>query len=274
MTNWRLPHSGSRIKLIEPSYGGVTIPCGGSKSKASWSEQITSTPEDYYGLMIQERVMSWSGYIWNFDIGIGTSGSEKILIEEFMTPMISASGRYSCGYTFLLPFFIPAGSNLHVRGRTSYSSQQNYYINLHGVADNSFGHNVYAQSQWMNVDASNVKGRSIDPGATPDTWSSWVDVLDGPLAIDAKYLLIYQGSNDSARSTSSWRTQLAVGGSGSEQVIAEWTCYCHSSSDFMGNPYLWFPVQIPANTTLRNRSMCSIGTGGDRVINVAYYFFG
>jgi hypothetical protein len=274
MTNWRLPHSGNILKNIEETLGGISVPCGASGAKASWSEQVTSTPEDYYGLIFQMRVMSWSGYLWNFDIGIGSSGSEKILLEEFMTPMISNQARYSCAYTFPLPYFIPAGSNLHFRGRCTYGSEQSYSMTVLGLHGESFGHNVYAQSQWMNVDASNVKGRDIDPGATPDTWSSWADVSDGPLSIDAKYLIIYQGTNDAARSSCSWRTQLAVGGAGSEQVIADWTCYCHSSSDFMSSPYLWFPVQIPANTTLRNRSMCSIGTAVDRVIQVAYYFFG
>lgn len=274
MTNWRMPHSGSRLVNIESNYGGFAPMCGASASKASWSQLITSTPEDYYGLVFEFAVPSYSGYQYSFDIGIGTSGSEKVLIEEVMTPLISNAGLYSVGFNMLLPFFIPAGSNLHGRGRTSHTTQYQIWGSMSGIADNSFGHNTYAQSQWMNVNTSIPAARQIDCGGTANTWTSWADLNDGPLAIDAKCLMIFKGCNDTTRTTANWRSQLAVGGSGSEQVIAEFTTYTHTSSDYMSGPYHYLPVQIPSGTTLRHRSMCNITTATDRIINLAYYFFG
>lgn len=274
MTNWRMPHSGSRLIDIEDQYGGFAPTCGANAAKTSWAQLVTSTPENYFGLVFQFHVPSWSGFQYSFDLGIGVSGSEKVLIEEVMTPLIAAAGLYSVGFNMLLPFFIPAGSNLHSRGRTSRTSNTQIWGGLTGIADNSFGRNVYAQSQWMNVNTTVPSANQIDCGATPNTWTAWADLTDGPLAIDAKYLMLFKGCNDTTRTTANWRTQLAIGGSGSEQVIADTQTYTHSSSDYMSAPYLYLPVQIPSGTTLRHRAMCNIGTATDRIINLAYYFFG
>jgi len=275
MTNWHLAPDSGRYQIAEDDYWGFTITTGANGALSSWSELVTSTSVDFYGFYYEWLTHNRSGINYSFDIGIGTSGSEQTLVSEVNLPMYSSNYYYGYGMWLYFPFFIPSGSNLHGRGRSSYSSSEaGIYGSIHGVVDNPFNHFLASKSQTLNVDTSNPVSRSLDPGATADTWGSWTDVQDGPLALNAKWLFISSnGLSDTLRSTALWRVQLGVGSSGSEQPIVEFNLRCHSSGDMINPPFRWMPVNIPSNTTLRHRAMCNINTTGDRLVGVSYTFF-
>jgi hypothetical protein len=272
MTNWHIQRPGRFIN--EPDgYAGLTVVTGINAVKSSWAENIASLSQDAYGIWVQNRVIGMSGQEYSIDIGIGSSGNEVALIEEFMCPFISSSSRYGVGIPFYLPFFIPAGTRIVSRGRTDHtnSSYVNVYCGL-GIIGDSPMSPLFGRSQWMNVDTSIPKGRDVNPGGTINTWGSWTALQDGPLAFDAKWCFVSITTNDTTRPSASWRLQLGVGGSGSEVVIGDFISYSHSSGDFQSTPHMWFPVDIPANTTISNRAMCDAAS--DNIINTSYYFFG
>ena len=274
MTNWHIQRPGRFINAPN-SYAGFTINTGGSGNKSSWAENIASLSHDAYGIWVQPRVIAYYNQEYSFDIGIGTSGNEIALIEEFIHPHIWSYYRYGVGIPIYFPFFIPAGTRIVTRGRSGHTNSSYYYIycGLGIIADAPMSP-LFGRSQWMNVNVANPKGRDVDPGVSASTWGSWTALQDGPLAFDAKWCIVSITSNDASRPSASWRLQLGVGGSGSEVAIGEFISYSHSSGDYQSTPHMWFPVDIPAGTTLSNRAMSDNVTAGDRIINASYYFFG
>ena len=274
MTNWHIQRPGRFIN--EPnSYAGFTITTAINGAKSSWAENIASLSQDAYGIWLQNRVVSYYGQEYSFDIGIGSSGNEVPLIEEFIIPFVSYTYKYGVGIPVYFPFFIPAGTRIVSRGRTDHGNASYVYIycGIGIIGDNPMSP-LFGRSQWMNVDTSVPKGRDVDPGGTADTWGSWTALQDGPLAFDAKWCIVDITTNDASRPSASWRLQLGVGTSGNEVAIGEFISYSHTSGDWQSSPHMWFPVDIPAGTTLSNRAMCNINTAGDRLINASYYFFG
>ena len=270
MTNWR---KSSRLVKDETGYGGVEVACGASGSLASWSQRVTSTNYDYYGFFLQFQVQDWSGYQCSIDIGIGTSGSEKTLVREFMLEHTVDASKYGVGQNIYFPFFIPAGSNLHFRGRTNHTSGLSAWMSFYGIAESPLGP-LCSQSEYFNVNTGTPAARQTDCGGTANTWTSWATLQDNTLDFDAKYVMIYQGTTYTYRSTCSFESQLGIGSSGSEQVIANWDSYTHASGDYHSGPYIAVPVQIPSGTTLRHRSRCTITSSPGRIISKSYYFFG
>lgn len=275
MTNWHLAPDSGRYLIAENSYWGFNIPTGSNHAKASWSQLITSTPADFFGFYYELITGNRAGYNYSFDIGIGSSGSEQSLVDDVALHRVSSATFYRLGCVYYFPFFIPAGSNMHGRGRSNYSvSETGIYGGIHGIIDNPFNHFMAARSQTMNFNPSGTNSRQIDPGGTINTWGSWADVQDGPLALNAKWVLICVNSGtDLTRSTAVWRFQLAVGGSGNEQPIIEFSAGVYTNTDLITPWIRWYPVNIPTGTSLRHRAMCDISTSGDRVINVSYHFF-
>jgi hypothetical protein len=277
MTNWHLAPDSGRHQIVEDAYKGFSITTGASSAKSSWGQLITTTPFDYYGFYFTFLGVTRAAYQYTFDIGIGVASSEKPLVEEIPTPFIRAAGHTDTECAVLyFPFFIPAGSNLHGRGRSNYTSEEVGVLGgIHGIVDNPFFNFSAAKSQTLNVDTSGpYYSRNIDPGGTANTWGSWADVSDGPMTLNAKaVLIITEARSNGARTTCDWRVQLGVGGSGNEQSILEIARTCDANSDYVAPPYEFLPVNIPASTTLRHRAMCSITDATDRQFGITYVFF-
>ena len=126
----------------------------------------------------------------------------------------------------------------------------------------------------MQMDTSISTSRSIDPGGTADTGGSWADVQDGPLALDAKWVIICtNGGANTTRENCNWNIQLGVGVSGSEQPIEAFGVTCNDSPDMPAPWVRYFAVSIPSGTTLRHRAMCDIIDATDRLLGISYYFF-
>jgi hypothetical protein len=274
MTNWHMIEGG-RSNVDTASYRAFNIPTGANDALSSWTEIVTSTPEDFYGFHLEAMSVNRSSAEYMFDIAIGDSGSEVILIDNFVMPMNPTTNQYRIGPTIYFPFFIPAGSDMHVRGRSSYTAAENgIHSGLRWNIDNLFSGLHVSQSQSMHINTSISNSRSIDPGGIVDTWGSWADVQDGPLAIDAKWVIICtNGIANVSRTSCNWNIQLGVGASGSEQPIQTFVATCNVSSDMPAPWVRYFPVSIPAGTTLRHRAMCDITDATDRLLGISYYFF-
>jgi hypothetical protein len=273
MTNWHMIEGG-RSNLDDSAYRDFNVVCGANDALSDWAEMVTNTSEDMYGFNLECMASNLASEEFMFDIGIGDSGSEITLINDFVIPSIAGAALYRIGPTIYFPFFIPAGSDIHARGRGSHISEGiGFYSKLRWNIDNPFSAVHVSQCQTMHIDTSISASRIIDPGAIAGTWGSWYDVQDGPLAIDVKWLIICNNPvADVIRSSANWNIQLGVGGAGNEQPILNFATVSHVSSGNITPWVRYFPISIPSGTTLRHRAKCEI-TSADRYVGISYYLF-
>lgn len=120
--------------------GGVSIDPGGTaNTKGSWTEVVASTSVSlaYLYMIIgeQQNPALDEFFDWLFDIAIGASGSEKVLVNNLWHH--ERGLEYGDGYVHgPLPVSIPAGSRLAVRSQCSRTDATDRLrdVVLYGVA--------------------------------------------------------------------------------------------------------------------------------------------
>lgn len=101
--------------------GGVQVDPGGTaNTKGAWSEIVASTSEDVFGLCASIGVQANANQRVNrfqFDIAVGSSGNEEIIIPDTVTRVSAAEFAYAM--TNFMPVSVPSGSRLAVRDQSS-----------------------------------------------------------------------------------------------------------------------------------------------------------
>lgn len=98
---------------------GTTITPGASNAEGSWTQIVSSTAEDYAGVMLSHLfnvdTTLTSELIGCGDVGVGGSGSEKVVGENITYSALTTSNETRS--SFHMPSFvgIPAGSRLCAR---------------------------------------------------------------------------------------------------------------------------------------------------------------
>ena len=115
-----------------PSSKGTAI-SSGTQVMGSWVQMIAATARDYIGLMI--GVDTQNGSIWGdsywYDIGIGPSGSEQVIIPKFATGGNPVG--YMPGSSAFMPVQVPAGSRLAARCMNYNGNSTGSSISLYGI---------------------------------------------------------------------------------------------------------------------------------------------
>lgn len=89
--------------------GTTATSSGSSNTKGSWAQIVSATTRSHMWGIVCGRGSSGSQYL--FDIGIGGSGSEQLLIPN-LTIRASSGGR---GVMYSLPMRIPSGTRIAAR---------------------------------------------------------------------------------------------------------------------------------------------------------------
>lgn len=96
---------------------GVTLTSGaGTGDEGAWFELTSATPHPVHWLAIQFGCDSKGvGFGGAYDIAVGGSGSEKIILPDLAYGVVAPAGDFVNPPAIALPVFIPAGSRLAVR---------------------------------------------------------------------------------------------------------------------------------------------------------------
>jgi hypothetical protein len=120
------------IGFQSASTKGTAVTCSTNNTKGSYSQITASTSRDYIGLFgamdLQHSNINPGDMTW--DIAIGASGSEKIIVPSYACWGAAAGGLYPPVMQFL-PIQIPAGTRLAARVATKTAATVG--LTLYGV---------------------------------------------------------------------------------------------------------------------------------------------
>ena len=241
------------------------VTCAANDTKSSWDEMIASTAHKYGGLLITlSRSYGSSVDTVMIDIGIGGSGSEVALIEN-ITMSIGEYGTTS----FFLPVEIPAGTRISARGQTSDSTARAVDIGLVGLPSN-FMSQSYNSVETYGANTATTEGVEMTLGAGAHTKGSYAEISSA-ISRDIKYLIVdVHWSNVGTSSDRLFLFDIAVGASGSEQIILS-NLWVRATMDEAVFPSVFgFPVQIPAGSRIAARAQQS-GTDAGYTIHLVLH---
>lgn len=102
------------------SSGGFTVTAGAANVKGGWTEIVSSTADDYDGIMVSIWSPSVFRARWHVDLGWGPAGSEQVFAEDFM--WANETREESVNQFGPFSIHIPAGTRLSVRGASTAAS--------------------------------------------------------------------------------------------------------------------------------------------------------
>lgn len=104
------------------SKGMVIDPGDSVNQKGSWVELRAASSFAYRSIIVaigHNNFLSKSDDVWLFDIGVGGSGSEQVIIPNLMLGTSLAGDHITPNIIGPLPFSVPAGSRIAVRAQSS-----------------------------------------------------------------------------------------------------------------------------------------------------------
>lgn len=267
MGDWPLG-GGARVETIGALASGTTsatavVASGTVNTKGSWAELTDSAPVACSSFLL---IVNFDLASYLMDIGIGPLGSEQILV-----PDIHRSSAALMPTSFVFPVRIPAGARVVARSASTLASSSSstcMYLMAEGFSG-AIGRNRVVTYGAVTADSG---GTSIDPGGTAHTKGTWTQITASTPAAH-KGLAIALGNQANATATgTSWLFDIAVGGSGSEQImISNYRASASVNETVSPSFSPFFPVSIPQGSRLAMRSQCIVTDATDRLLDVVLY---
>lgn len=243
------------------SYGYAAISAGSANTKTGWTELISAANNVHgFNCLLVEPATGHGSVRMALDIGIGASGSEQILIPDifwlfnnYPTPVVP------------YPIHVPAGQAVSARmqGHTTPAQAR---ILVAGLAGPFVAGSPCHRCVTYGVTTSGATtGTVVDAGGTAHTKSSWTEITSATTA-PAKYVLVwFSRQSTSAQSAGDWSFDIAVGGSGSEQIILPdlWVG-TGASADLRPMCVGPLPVDLPEGVRLSARCQSSLTSATHR----------
>ena len=249
----------------------VTATAATADSKGSWANIGATTSFDYRCISIQ--FLASTGLNAKYvDIGLVVGGNQFVIAENLMIPATRKDP--TLGMNYFLPLFIPAGSQLCCRIADNGASSTVAVV-IHGYSNGLYGSMAcFSRCRSLTTPAA-AQGVALDAGATANIKGAYAE-LDASLAFNTCGLLLTVGlNNDNSRIAATMRFDVAIGGSGSEQIIlADIPLAWNTSVDGpLQTNQLLLPAYIPLGTRLAARCQCNTNTAGDRTIDLSAWGF-
>lgn len=216
-------------QLIEWS-AAVTVTSGAlAYVYGSWIELIASSAEDstYISVNSSDLFVSGADSSGLIDIGIGSSGSEQVLISSV-----------PCGYSLngngllsFFPIFIPKGSRLSVRRINRVPGDP------HSVTIGLYKDQTGRSPKFIDTYGANIVTSSTARGTNMPTSDTYVQITSSTTRpYKALMMLPVAGGTSSFGVTERSTYTLAIGQSGSEKIIATMPV------DVNANEYIFSPL--------------------------------
>lgn len=249
---------------------GTEITAGLNSDKGSWVELSSSTPHDAAALIvsigngtINTRVLVDIG----IDVGTEEEPDIRALVEDIPHGVVNQSTHN--GIAVPVPVSVLAGSKLYARASSaSTGGTITRRLTVHLVEG------VRPASCWtLGVDEPNVRGTSIDCGASPNTKSAWVEVTDD-IPQDINYAIVIVTRQLAASPGSvDYALDLGIGAAGEEAVVVDnlpfSACSAPLGGDTAWNPLVFpMPVSWAAGDRLAVRAAASTSDAAARIVDV------
>jgi len=251
-----------------PSSKGTSITAGHG-SYGSWTQIIASTSYDACWINVRIWPTNNSSFRTFTNIGVGSGGNEVAIASDLYASSGTA-GTSFCEYW--IPCCIPAGTRISAQCNNSATTDSNnVQITLY---DGAFTM-MEGAAGLDSIGGSPPTATDVDPGGSASTYGSWTQ-LTASTPRDYMGLLICVGQNSTDNAAYLASTpcyvELAVGGSGSEQLIVPDYGFASSNPPNITSQWCPFlPIPIPSGTRISARVAQGNTTSGTRVVGVMAY---
>jgi hypothetical protein len=246
---------------------GVSV-TGGHNAYGAWTQLVASTAVDACWMCVRIWPTNNSSFRTFTSIGVGSSGNEIAIINDLYASSNTGGATFS---EYWFPCSIPAGTSISAQSCQSAGTDANNVLVI--LYDGSFSQDGCAGVDSIGVTIGSSIATDIDPGATVNTKGAWTQLVASATR-DYCGLIVSPGQNSTNNCSPTAPTlfDIAVGGSGSEQVlISDVGGFSFGNGNFTnGSPSL-MPAQIPAGTRISARAQSANNTTGTRVMGLALY---
>lgn len=270
MGDWAVEFGVARNEKCPSSGYSINPDWSIANTKGSWTELLSSTSFKSKAITVQLINCSYATEAL-VDIGIGSAGNEKVILENLI---YSCKGAFHQYRTYHFPITIQSGIRIAARGQGTYNGTNRVRVAAH-LYESDFIFPEGAALVTTYGDATGDSGgKSIDPGASAGTKGSWVQ-LAASLDYDIKGFVLGIGNQNITRASSTyyWIVDVGVGGSGSEKVVfKDWSLSCYNGTHVPGptvTPFI--PVKLPAGSRISVRAACSGTNAAYRKFDAVLY---
>lgn len=244
----------------------TTANAGGSNAKGGWTRIGGPTVSDSYGFILNIYTDGKSDVVIDVSTQSGTAGI-------FLPNLLISAPSTICDQMFF-PVFVPAGSEIWIRGQASLSNR-GVLASFMTVAPDSLNiMPVFNRCTDYGVDLDNSGGTLIDPSGSANTWSAWREmVASTSYPIEQMAMLVGDLSN-SIMASGFYLVQIGVGSAGNEVPIFTATMFSNINDDTFAPRYISpILVSLPEGVRLSVRGQTQITDATDRLMSVSVYGF-
>lgn len=239
---------------------GTVVAYGSVNVKGAWTQLTASSSVAAASIVVMLENQGGGFEEHLIDVGIGAVSSEVVLVAN-----LASAGRGGFGSTGIIPVQIASGTRISVRGSRSQGNNalRASILLIEGPLPTSS-----SAETWGAVEASS-KMTAVDPGATPDTKGSWVQLIASS-GINADWLLVMTNVNNDNSTDQLWSLDIGSGAPASEVVRVPDLAMSKGGAQSTVEPgWRAVPIpRIPSGTRIAARCQSNTGTANDRVLNV------
>jgi hypothetical protein len=204
------------------------------------------------------------------DIAIDDGGGNKwIILPDLRHPSrISANAT---PVTLSLPLHVAKGSLLYARSASSTASAT-MAITIAGDSIGRGGAPGYHRCLALFTPGTS-RGTTVDPGASAGTTGAWAQTTTGVAARVVEWFGVIGTGGNTSRTTSTWLLDVAIGASGSEQIVLAAAALSAGVSSTSQGPAVIgpYPIDVPASTAWSARATSSQATAASRTLDICLY---
>lgn len=203
------------------------------------------------------------------DVAIDDGGGNKeIVLADIRMP--NRPSANATPITLPLPLHVPSGSPLYARCSASTASAT-MTATIAGFSTGRGGAPGLQRCLALFTPATS-RGVQLDPGATANTVSSYVQLTTGVSARVLEWFAILGTAGQTTRSTAHWLMDIATGAAGSEEVVLSVAFSVGVSSTTQGPVLIGpYPTDVLASTAWSARAQCSIISSPGRTFDLCLY---
>jgi len=272
MGDWNLAGTGG--SHVNINTGGSSITANASaNTKGAWLTIATALGYDIHSLhLVLDQNTGGQNRDVLVDIGIGGAGSEVTVVDNIL---YSLAPTDHSEVPIILPLFIPRGTRVAARIQASTGSTTIEMFGFGSTIPLSMGDGIQS-CQTVGANTADSGGTSIDPGATPSVYGSWVQLV-AATERHVKYMNIALGNQlNAARTVAVGDFEIGIGAAASEIAMAGGRYRMNATVDSV-RPQMYgpIPVSIPQGTRVAMRTInYSTGTSPARLFDAVAYLFG
>lgn len=255
---WPSAMQGTQAPLVVSQ---ATITAGGSAHTKGSYTQLTAGlafPADGFYLAL----LPGTARTFLLDIAIGGAGSEVVIL-----PNLGFSGHTTANslvFDTFIPLRIPAGTRVAARCQAT-AAGATCQLNFNAVAGNFFSSFSAQRAVNYGANTGDSGGTTITPSSSSGVKGSYAQLSASIEAFTSMIVCTFVDDPANAYDDSSFKTDIAVGGAGSEVILAA-DLYSRSTtgSDCINPAIRWIPVSAKAGERLAARASSTVTTA-DRI---------